>query len=175
MCLVGTPAVKAEETRRLVVFAYGTITLFGIPFQEISANSQFYHFMRNFVLGTKFPASLSFNCSCAKHKSSRLSPFSLAATKGIDNCFIFLRVLECFASPGTLAEPRRAETRNHAENFSVVLRIVLHSSACRGFTATGFPIRTPRDQRLLDTSSGLIAVTPRPSSPQSSKASTINL
>ena len=68
------------------------------------------------------------------------------------HCFLFLRVLRCFTSPGS--------------------RLIFLMSRPR-FTRSGFPIRKSPDQRLLNTSPKLIAVTPRPSSPPTPKASTI--
>ena len=56
-------------------------------------------------------------------------------------CFLFLGVLRCFNSPGSLYRPYvfRPEYRSHA--------------------AVGFPIRTSTDQRLVGSSPWLIAAT----------------
>ena len=75
-------------------------------------------------------------------------PFSLAATKGIAICFLFLRLLKCFTSAGLLSDLHRSHVT---------------------FATRGFPIRISPDQRLLDTSPKHFAVTPRPSSPTQSR------
>ena len=53
-------------------------------------------------------------------------PLPLAATHGITDCFLFLRVLRCFSSPGRCPGTRPGRRR---------------------FTPAGCPIRTPADQR----------------------------
>src|SRR3989344_6529935 len=67
-------------------------------------------------------------------------------------CFIFLWLLRCFTSPGTLPT-------------------LLPS--CAILLAQGFPIRKSPDQSPLDGSPKHIVVTPRPSSPFGAKASSI--
>ena len=79
-------------------------------------------------------------------------PFSLAATRGINNCSLFLRLLRCFTSAGS--PPR------------------LTAGQCR-FATFRYRIRKSPDQRLLGTSPRLIAAAPRPSSPQYPKAFSI--
>ena len=136
-----------------MIFDYGTITLFGIPFQGILSNHQFCNSRKIFFRKENFARLSLINCIFFKKIRSRLLPFSLAATKGINICFLFLWVLRCFTSPGM---PSRHST-----------------GLIRFISELGFPIRKSPDQRLLDTSPRLIAVTPRPSSPQSPEASTI--
>ena len=68
-------------------------------------------------------------------------PRSLATTDGIAVCFLFLRVLRCFTSPGL---PRTAMNLPYA---TAVL------------PAVGFPIRTSTDQSLVGGSPWLIAAT----------------
>ena len=74
------------------VFTYATVTLCGLPFQAVlltprgpTADPQPQHHLRDAGLG--FP------------------PVSLATTSGITHCFLFLRVLRCFTSPGSLLRP----------------------------------------------------------------------
>ena len=43
--------------------------------------------------------------SLARHWFRLFFPGSLATTTGITHCFLFLRVLRCFTSPGLLAPP----------------------------------------------------------------------
>src|SRR5690242_6032222 len=64
----------------------------------------------------------------------RLAPLSLATTHGIADCFLFLRVLRCFTSPGSLPAPM---------------------DSVQGLTALpakGFPIRRSTDQSLVSVS-----------------------
>ena len=58
-------------------------------------------------------------------------PLSLATTNGIADCFLFLRVLRCFTSPGSLPA-----TMNSSQDEAVL-------------PATGFPIRKSTDQSLV--------------------------
>ena len=86
-------------------------------------------------------------------------PFSLATTKGM----LLVQALTLFSFPlGT-------------EMFHFP-RFATRFTASRLFhQQTGYPIRRSPDQRLLNISPRLIAVTPRPSSPPTPKASTICL
>ena len=69
-------------------FAYWTITIYGHTFQS--------------VLLTSFrPTSQSYNPSEAGPSLVWAMPRSLATTWGITVCFLFLRVLRCFSSPGS--------------------------------------------------------------------------
>ena len=69
------------------------------------------------------------------------NPLSLATTNGITACFLFLRVLRCFTSPGL----------PHTTMYS--------SHASAALPAVGFPIRTSTDQSLVGGSPWLIAAT----------------
>ena len=89
-----------------LVFAYATITLFGAPFQALpltiqgpTADPQ----PRGHLRDTRF----------------RLFPGSLATTTGITRCFLFLRVLRCFTSPGSLLQPYefRPEYRSYSPRW----------------------------------------------------------
>ena len=70
-----------------VVFAYGAFTLFHRAFQHCSANSNnnFMQVLTRFVFLQIVWAV----------------PISLATTFGIAFCFLFLRVIRCFSSPGS--------------------------------------------------------------------------
>ena len=68
-------------------FGYGTLTLFGLLFQNRSPS-----FMQCRLLSEP---------RCARTPVWAL-PRSLAATYGIDVFFLFLRLLRCFSSPGSL-------------------------------------------------------------------------
>jgi hypothetical protein len=65
-------------------------------------------------------------------------PRSLAATDGIAVCFLFLRLLRCFSSPGSPRHP-------------------MHSGADDPQSGPGFPIRRSQDHGSVTSSSGLIA------------------
>ena len=71
-----------------VVFAYGAVTLFHCAFQHYSANTNnnFMQVLTRFVFLQIVWAV----------------PISLATTFGIAFCFLFLRVIRCFSSPGSL-------------------------------------------------------------------------
>ncbi len=70
-----------------------------------------------------------------------MSPRSLATTSGIAVCFLFLRVLRCFTSPGS---PLATMDSSQAEEV---------------LPSTGFPIRTSTDQSLVSSSPWLFAAT----------------
>ena len=99
--------------------------------------------------------SRRYNLTTPEQKCSSLGS-SLFARRYWGNLlrFLFLCLLRCFTSAGS--RPMRFWRR-----------------AIRFIIGLGFPIRKSPDQRLLVTYPELIADTPRPSSPQSPKASTI--
>jgi hypothetical protein len=151
-----------------VVFAYRTITVYGTPFQGVSANqtlsrcspSEIFPSIRNTpdVIPLQPPALLKkvMGLDCFPFRSPLLREFTLlnpASQELRSNyltgsiCFLFLRVLRCFTSPGLLPDP-------------------YGSRAFRFIVETGFPIRKSPDQRLVATFPRLIASTLRPSSPQ---------
>ena len=66
--------------------AYGAITLYGPPFQV--------------VLQTLIDSIVVLQPQPCRNKLVWAVPRSLAATRGITNCFLFLRLLRCFSSPG---------------------------------------------------------------------------
>jgi hypothetical protein len=112
-------------------FGYGTVTLFGPTFQ--TARLSKFHF-RVIPTGPRNPRWTRVHPVWA-------IPLSLATTDGITACFLFLRVLRCFTSPGL---PRTAMNSPYA---TAVL------------PAVGFPIRTSTDQSLVGGSPWLIAAT----------------
>ena len=136
-----------------MIFVYWTITIYGTPFQGVLTNQTSISIL---LLGHSNASGMLQTLSSynppIKIRVWAL-PFSLATTKGMNIHFLFLRLLRCFTSAGSL----------RAENGTVV----------QFEAALGFPIRKSSDQRLLATSPRLIAGTPRPSSPQSPEASTI--
>ena len=88
---------------------YGTVTPCGAAFQRASTA------VSEFDVGPTTPVNY---CSPVW-----AIPRSLATTCGITTCFLFLRVLRCFSSPGC------------------------HPRGYYGFTIVGCPIRTSADQR----------------------------
>jgi hypothetical protein len=70
-------------------FVYGTITRYGPTFQRGSTTHT-------------DSTSWSYNPGCAETPPVWAFPFSLATTRGITTCFLFLQVLRCFSSLGSL-------------------------------------------------------------------------
>ena len=112
-------------------FGYGTVTLYGPTFQTARLSK-----LHSRVIPTG-PRNPRWTCV---HPVWAI-PRSLATTDGITACFLFLRVLRCFTSPGL----------PHAAMYSP------HASAA--LPAEGFPIRTSTDQSLVGGSPWLIAAT----------------
>ena len=90
-CSVKVPRVSTYSGSRHVtrLFAYGAFTLSGWLSQNHSAKTH-----------ESFPRS--------EPRDARIPvwalPFSLAATHRITCCFLFLRLLRCFSSPGSLPD-----------------------------------------------------------------------
>ena len=82
------PRTTRDTLRRVHTFDYRTITSYGGPSQVSSSNVH----LCNSVWSVPQP----------QHASMLVwaNPRSLAATDGITVCFLFLRVLRCFSSPG---------------------------------------------------------------------------
>ena len=129
-----------------VTFAYGAITLFGRPFQGRSARQTFFVKLSPDLSGQIYLTTPIFLHLRVKKLVWAL-PFSLAATKGINYYSLFLRLLKCFTSAGSLLDL-------HRDN-SILIKL-------------SFLIGKSSDQRPLTASPKLIAGTPRPSSPYAS-------
>ncbi len=112
-------------------FGYGTVTLFGPTFQ--TARLSKLH-SRVIPTGPRNPRKTRVVPVWA-------NPLSLATTNGITACFLFLRVLRCFTSPGLLRTAMN----------------LLYGTAV--LPAVGFPIRTSTDQSLVGGSPWLFAAT----------------
>ena len=69
-------------------YRYGAVTLFGVSFQILPVTCRFVLWSYNPGIAVTIPVWAL--------------PFSLATTQGIDDFFLFLRVLRCFSSPGPL-------------------------------------------------------------------------
>ena len=121
--------VRHQEIR--LDFGYGTFTLCGPTFQSVHLSSLF----------SRVIPMTSLNPEWTRVHSVWAGPLSLAATRGIADCFLFLRVLRCFTSPG-------------------LPPATMYSSRAVGvLPPTGFPIRTSTDQNLVSGSPWLIAAT----------------
>ena len=121
--------VRHQEIR--LDFGYGTFTLYGPTFQSVHLSSLF----------SRVIPMTSLNPEWTRVHLVWAGPLSLAATCGIADCFLFLRVLRCFTSPG-------------------LPPATMYSSRAVGvLPPTGFPIRTSTDQNLVSGSPWLIAAT----------------
>ena len=111
--------VRNQEIR--LGFGYRTVTFFGPPFQTVHLPSLF---SRVIPIAPRNPGSTRVGPVWAV-------PLSLATTDGIVDYFLFLRVLRCFTSPGSLPA-----TMDSSQDEAVL-------------PATGFPIRRSTDQSLV--------------------------
>ena len=121
--------VRHQEIR--FDFGYGIFTLYDPTFQTVHLSSLF----------SRVIPMTSLNPDETRVQSVWAVPLSLAATSGIADCFLFLRVLRCFTSPGL-----PPATMNSSRAVGVL-------------PPTGFPIRTSTDQNLVSGSPWLFAAT----------------
>jgi hypothetical protein len=112
-------------------FGYRTFTLYGPSFQTVHLPRLF---LRVIPIAPRNP-----RWTCV-HPVWAV-PRSLATTDGIAACFLFLRVLRCFTSPGWLPA-----TMDSSQGSAVL-------------PAEGFPIRTSTDRSLVGGSPWLFAAT----------------
>jgi hypothetical protein len=92
-------------TRSRPSFAYGPLTLYGRTFQTVRLPARF--------VTPRPPCGTTRLVLQPRMRNARrlsrirfgLSPLSLATTQGIETFFIFLRVLRCVISPGSLLAP----------------------------------------------------------------------
>ena len=82
--------VRHQEIR--TGFGYGTVTLCGPSFQTVHLP----------VLFSRVIPMAPLNPEWTRVHPVWAVPRSLATTDGIADCFLFLRVLRCFTSPGSL-------------------------------------------------------------------------
>ncbi len=81
--------VRHQEIRH--DFGYGTFTLYGPSFQTVHLSSLF----------SRVIPMTPLNPGWTRVQPVWAVPLSLATTSGIADCFLFLRVLRCFTSPGS--------------------------------------------------------------------------
>ena len=111
--------VRNQEIR--FDFGYGTVTLCGPTFQTARLSKLF----------SRVIPIAPHNPEWTRVHPVWANPLSLATTNGIADCFLFLRVLRCFTSPGSLPA-----TMDSSQDEAVL-------------PATGFPIRRSTDQSLV--------------------------
>ena len=102
-------------------FGYGTVTLCGPTFQTVHLPS----------LHSRVIPIVPHNPRWTRVHPVWANPRSLATTDGIADCFLFLRVLRCFTSPGSLPAAMDSPQDTAA------------------LPAVGFPIRTSTDRSLV--------------------------
>jgi hypothetical protein len=98
-------STQVPETGSRSSFAYGTLTLYGRPFQDRSATRAICNSpaaLRDDHAGPTTPVTQR---PQAFTQQVWATPLSLATTQGIENFFLFLRVLRCVISPGSLRTP----------------------------------------------------------------------
>ena len=111
--------VRHQEIR--LDFGYRTVTFCGPTFQTVHLPNLF---SRVIPMAPRNPEPTRVGSVWAV-------PRSLATTDGIADCFLFLRVLRCFTSPGSLPA-----TMDSSQDAAVL-------------PAAGFPIRKSTDQSLV--------------------------
>ena len=110
-----------RDQELLLGFGYGTVTLCGPTFQTVHLSKLFSRVIPI--------APLNPERTCVH--SVWAVPRSLATTDGIAVCFLFLRVLRCFTSPGSLSPAMNSPANTTA------------------LPVVGFPIRKSTDQSLV--------------------------
>ena len=135
-------------------FKYGAITLFGSSFQKDSSKQTSPRFSPSASIPVHQKYSRRYPLMTPRLKCRGLSS-SLFARRYLGNksFSLFLRLLRCFTSPSSPSDQDRSDP---------------------DLSGSGYPIWKSPVQRLLSASPRLIAATPRPSSPQHPKASTIH-
>src|SRR5256714_5993256 len=134
-------AATRENTQdRPATFTYRTITVYGAAFQRLRLATGFL---------TARPTVRWIHASPTTPRTQpltgitrtrfSLNPLSLATTHGITCCFLLLRVLRCFTSPRSPLHPMNSDAGDTTQLVS------------------GFPIRTPWDHSLVDSSPRPIA------------------
>ena len=122
-CRISVPGSTQEHGGRRSVFAYGAITLFG-------------RLSHTFPLTDRFVTSVLPVLQPRFCKQTRFGLFPVRSPL-LGESFLFLWVLRCFSSPGSLP-----------------LVYIFNQGYC-WFATVGFPIRKSSDQRLYTASRGL--------------------
>src|SRR5262249_47314326 len=130
------PAVLGCLFARALPFVYRAVTVFGRPFQDRSTRSSFGNSLEPCWAPEEIPRPRFSNASTLALNRFRHCPRSLATTRGIAICFLFLRLLRCFSSPGWLPD-----------GYEFTVRLA-------GSPCAGCPIRISPDHCLLAASRG---------------------
>ena len=136
--LVSRPTQEQSPDGRLN-FAYGALTLYGGAFQRASTHS---NLPSEEPAGPSDPAlqpRVDNGCSLSRLRSLGSSPFARRYS-GNHSCFLFLRVLRCFSSPGS---PRSRGPRVRPRGFSHwgTPHSMALSASCGNFAALHAPRR----------------------------------
>ena len=150
---ISCPVVLKVSKTSLVPFVYGAVTLFGCPFQDILLERRFVT-RRQICNSTHWALQPQrrIGLQATKRRRFELFPFRSPLLR---ESFLFLGVIRCFSSPGTL---RLA---------------YVFSQRYPSFTWVGFPIRESLDITPAHGLPRAFRSVPRPSSAFSAKASTI--
>ena len=127
------PALLRYHWKENCIFTYAAVTLFGRPFQTVRLTLSYPSFNQLIFPSQELPVNY---CGPATPDSPFESPglgFSDFARHYYRNhgCFLFLRVLRWFTSPGLLVHPMYSDARNGCSH------------------PLGFPIRISPDHSLL--------------------------
>ena len=147
------PWYSRSPTRVPIPFVYGAVTLFGRPFQVVLLETRFVTRIQscNFVCwALQHPRRIGLQT--VKRRRFELVPFRSPLLR---ESFLFLGVLRCFSSPGSL------------------LPAYVFSRGYPSFSWVGFPIRASLDIVLAHELPRAYRSVPRPSSAFSAKASTV--
>ena len=149
------PRYSGTRQGSLSRFAYGACTLYRRPFQIVRLRDRFLTPRRRCRDVKSGPATPSIQRRQAYDISKVWAvPCSLAATGGIADCFLFLRVLRWFTSPGWLRHPMDSD------------------GAIEDYPRWVAPFGNLRVKACLRLT-GAYRSLPRPSSPSCAKASTV--
>ena len=127
------PALLRSHWKEDCIFTYAAVTLYGRPFQTVQLTLSYPSFYLLETLFRKPPVS---NCGPATPSSPCGSP-GLGSSEFARHyyrnhgCFLFLRVLRWFTSPGSLKHPMYSDARNGCSH------------------PLGFPIRISPDHSLF--------------------------
>src|SRR6266566_6122856 len=137
------PAVLRSHLKEDCIFTYGAVTLYGRPFQTVRLTLSYPSF--NHVSPDSHPTLRDYcgpatPCSLFKLHGLGYSDFARHYYRN-HGCFLFLRVLRWFTSPGSLRHPMYSD------------------NGCQCSHWQGFPIRTSPDHSLLATPRSLSQLT----------------
>ena len=147
------PWYSRSPTQVLIAFVYGAVTPYGRPFQVVPLETRFVTCSqsRNFA-GWALQPQHRIGSQTTERCWFRLFPFRSPL---LGESFLFLGVLRCFSSPGTLR------------------LTYVFSQGYPGFAWVGFPIRESLDITPAHGLPRAYRSVPRPSSAFSAKASTV--